>query len=150
MPGLTMRTILSALSVVAILAVAPASRVQASGDMFMVRATAKSADDVLASIKSFAEQKKWQFLGTTKIKQGEITLVKVCLPEVAQLLWPLGLQVSAMLPCGNIGVYQKGAGVEVSVLHPRYMYVLHPNPATERAGVIAGPLFDEMLDVITK
>lgn len=51
-----------------------------------------------------------------------------------------------MLPCGHIGVYKQGARTEVSVLHPRYMHVLYPNPATERAGAIAHPLLAAMLD----
>ena len=55
-----------------------------------------------------------------------------------------------MLPCGNVGVYSKGGTTEVSLLHPRYMHVLHPHAATERAGAIALPLFTEMLDDVTR
>jgi hypothetical protein len=119
---------------------------QNASDVFIVKSTSKDPDAVVSAIKSYSEQKKWQYLGDTKIKQGQITLVKICIPEVAQALWPAGSQLSAMLPCGNIGVYKQGARTEVSVLHPRYMHVLYPNPATERAGAIAHPLLAAMLD----
>jgi hypothetical protein len=76
--------------------------------------------------------------------------VKLCIPAVAQLIWPVGLQLSALLPCGNVGIYQKGMTTEISVLHPRYMHVLYPHPATERASAVAEPLLIEMLDAVTK
>ncbi len=123
---------------------------QAPQDVFVVKATSKAPDAVVAAIKSYSEQKKWLYLGDSKIKQGEITLVKICIPEVGQLVLPAGLHLSAMLPCGNVGIYRKGTDTEISLLHPRYMQILHPNPAVERAVAVATPLFDEMLDAVTK
>jgi hypothetical protein len=119
-------------------------------DIFMIRTTSKSPSAIVAAIKSHSDQKKWQYLGESKIKKDEVTLVKICMPEVGQLLWPLGLHLSAMLPCGNVGIYQKGTATEISVLHPRYMHLLYPHPATERASVIAQPLLIEMLEAVTK
>jgi hypothetical protein len=110
---------------------------QNASDVFIIKTTSKDPDAVVSAIKSYSEQKKWQYLGDTKIKQGQITLVKICIPEVALALWPAGSHLSAMLPCGNIGVYKQGERTEISVLHPRYMHVLHPSPATERAAGIA-------------
>src|SRR6267378_3775081 len=40
-----------------------------------------------------------QYLGDSKVKNGEVRLVKICLPEVGQLVWSVGLQLSAALPC---------------------------------------------------
>jgi hypothetical protein len=48
-----------------------------------------------------------------------VTLATICIPEVGQQIWPVGLQLNAMLPCGNLGVYKKGDGTEISLLHPR-------------------------------
>ncbi len=104
----------------------------------------------MAAIKSHAEEKKWEYLGESKVKKGEVTLVKICIPAVGQLLWPVGLQLSAMLPCGNVGIYQKGTATEISVLHPRYMHALYPHPSTERASAVAQPLLIEMLDAVAK
>ena len=119
-------------------------------DIFIVRTTSKTPDAIVAAIKSHSEQKKWEFLGESKVKKGEVTFVKICIPAVGQLIWPVGLQLSAMLPCGNVGIYQKGTATEISVLHPRYMHVLYPHPATERASAVAQPLLIEMLDAVTR
>lgn len=125
-------------------------RAQSPDSIFIIKSSSKAPDAVVAAIKSYSEQKKWLYLGENKLKQGEVTLVKICIPEVGQALWPVGLQLSAMLPCGNVGVYSKGGTTEVSLLHPRYMHVLYPHPATERAGAIAQPLLVEMLDDVTR
>jgi hypothetical protein len=119
-------------------------------DIFIVRTSSKTPDAIVAAIKSHSEQKKWEFLGENKVKKGEVTFVKICIPAVGQLIWPVGLQLSAMLPCGNVGIYQKGTATEISVLHPRYMHVLYPHPATERASAVAQPLLIEMLDAVTR
>jgi hypothetical protein len=122
----------------------------AQADNILTRTTAKSPDAVVAAIKAYADEKKWLYLGDNKVKQGEITLVKLCIPAVAAALWPVGPQVSALLPCGNVGVYRKGDVTEISMLHPRFMQVLHPHAATERASALAGPLLGDMLDTVTK
>jgi hypothetical protein len=49
-----------------------------------------------------------------------------------------------------VGIYQKGGVTEISVLHPRYLHVLYPHPATDAASAVAEPLLTEMLDAVTK
>jgi hypothetical protein len=119
-------------------------------EIFMIRTTSKTPDAVSAAIKAYSEQHKWQYFGENKANKGQVRFVKICIPEVGQLIWPVGLQLSALLPCGNVGIYQKGTGTEISVLHPRYMYTLYPHAATERASAVAQPLLTEMLDKITQ
>ncbi len=119
-------------------------------EMFLIRSTAKTPEAVVEAVKAYSEQKKWQYLGASKVSQGQVTLVKICIPEVGQLLWPVGLHLSAMLPCGNLGVYQKEGKTEISLLHARYMQVLYPHPAIEKASAIAQPLLIEMLDAVAK
>lgn len=119
-------------------------------DMILVRSSAKAPDAVVEAIKAYSEQKQWQFVGESKVKNGEVTLVKVCIPQVGKVLWPLGLQVSAMLPCGNLGVYQKAGKTEISMLHPSYMQLLYPHPEVEKAVKIATPLLLDMLDSVAK
>ena len=118
-------------------------------EMFILRSTAKTPDAVVEAVKTYAEGKKWQYLGADKVKQGEITLVKICIPAVGQQLWPVGLHLSAMLPCGNLGVYSKAGQTEIALLHARYMQVLYPHPAVEKASATAQPLLLEMLDAVT-
>lgn len=124
----------------------------AAQDLFVVRPTARTPEEVVEAIKAYADGKKWVFTGASKVKppQGEVTFVKVCIPEVGRLLWPLGLHISAMLPCGNFGIYQKGGKTEISMLHPRYMQMLYPHPEVEKASAVATPLFMDMLDKVAK
>lgn len=140
----------SSLAIASVLVLLGGAQAAGTGDLFIIRSSTKTPDAVVADIKTYSEQRKWQYLGESKVKNGEVSLVKVCIPAVGQLLWPAGLQVSAMLPCGNIGVYRKGEATEISVLHPRYMQVLYPHPATERASALALPLIDEMLEAVAR
>lgn len=136
----------SALSALA--CVATAQTPAPGADMILVRPSSKNTAAVVDAIKAYAEQRKWQYLGASKVKQGEVTLVKVCLPEVGKVLWPVGLQLSAMLPCGNIGVYQKQGKTEISMLHPAYMQLIYPRPEVEKAVQIATPLLTDMLEAV--
>lgn len=124
----------------------------AAEDLIVVRPTAKTPEEVVDAIKVYAEGKKWVYMGANTVKppQGEVTFVKVCVPEVSKLLWPLGLRMSAMLPCGNFGVYQKEGKTEISMLHPRYMQVLYPHPEVEKASAMATPLLTDMLEAVAK
>lgn len=119
-------------------------------DMVLTRATTKTPDQVVDAVKSYSEEKKWLYMGASKAKQGEVTMVKVCIPQVGQLLWPVGLHLSALLPCGNIGVYQNKGQTEISMLHPRYMQVLYPHAEVEKAVNVATPLLTEMLTAVAK
>lgn len=119
-------------------------------DMILTTATMKTPDQVVDAVKSYSEAKKWMYMGANKAKQGEVTMVKVCIPQVGQLLWPIGLHLSALLPCGNIGVYQNKGQTEISMLHPRYMQVLYPHAEVEKAVNVATPLLTEMLTAVAK
>jgi hypothetical protein len=102
-------------------------------EMVLVRATTKTPDQVVDAVKSYSEAKKWRYMGADKVKQGKVTMVKVCIPQVGRLLWPVGLHLSALLPCGNIGVYQNKGQTKISMLHPRYLQVLYPHAEVEKA-----------------
>lgn len=124
--------------------------VQDQTDILIVKSTDKSPEAVVEAVKSYSKRMKWRYIGDSKVKQGKVTLLKICIPEVGRAVWPAGLKLSALLPCGNLGVYSTGSNTEISMLHPRYMHVLYPHPTTEKASAIALPLLNEMLDSIVK
>jgi len=62
-----------------VLAPNAAAHAQAPKDNFIIKVTSKAPDAIVAAMKSYSEQKKWLYLGDSKIKQGEITLVKICI-----------------------------------------------------------------------
>lgn len=105
---------------------------------------------VVGALKSYAKSHKWLFVGATKVRKGTVTLVKVCIPAVGKRVWPQGLYLSAMLPCGNIGVYKKGGKTEVSMLNARYMHVLVPTAAMGKVSALAEPMLDGMLNSAVK
>jgi uncharacterized protein (DUF302 family) len=150
----SMKSVSMALLIPCVLLVAlnSGALVSAAGpdDIFMIRSTTKAPEAVVQAIKAYAEQKNWQYLGASKVKQGQVTLVKICVPEVGKQIWPVGLHLSALLPCGNIGVYRKGGQTEISLLHARYMHMLYPHPAVEKASATAGPLLSDMLESVVK
>lgn len=121
-------------------------------DAILIRTSAKSPNEVSDAIKVYVESKKWVYGGalSVKPKQGEVIMVKVCIPQVGGILWPVGLQLSALLPCGNVGIYMNQGKTEISMLHPRYMQILYPHPEVERAVGVSTPLLIEMLDAVAK
>lgn len=130
---------------------APVSTASAgTRDLILVRSTDKSPDAVVEAIRAYAGSRNWPYLGDDKVKQGQVTLVKICIPEVGRQLWPVGLHLSAMLPCGNLGVYRQDGKTGISLLHPRYMQILYPDPAVEKAAATAAPLLIEMLDAVAE
>lgn len=119
-------------------------------EMILTKVTTMTPEQAVDSIKAYTEEKKWLYMGATKAKQGEVTLVKICIQQVGQMLWPVGLHLSALLPCGNFGVYLNKGKTEISMLHPRYMQMLYPHPDVEKATNVAAPLLMEMFTTIAK
>lgn len=127
-----------------------AASAPATQNMILVRQTSKTPDQAVDAIKSYAEANKWVYLGANKVKQGEVTLVKVCIPAVGAVVWTVGLELGALLPCGNLAVYQKAGRTEISMLDPRYMSIVVSHPEVTRASAMAGPLLTQMLDHVAK
>jgi uncharacterized protein (DUF302 family) len=119
-------------------------------DMFLIRSTAKTPEAVVEAVKAYSEAQKWRLSSVDKARQGQVILVKICIPEVGQHIWKVGLYLGAMVPCGNLAVYQQEGKTEASLLHPRYMQMLYPHPEIEKASAMALPLLTEMLDTVTK
>lgn len=119
-------------------------------DLFVVKTSAKSPEAVFGAIKTYVADKKWLYLGDNKVKNGEVMLVKLCVPSAAKDIWAAGLHVSALAPCGHLGIYQEAGQTKVSMLHPKFMNALNPNPSLKKAGNELAPLFAAMLDEVTR
>ncbi|WML89728.1 DUF302 domain-containing protein [Thiothrix lacustris] len=122
----------------------------ADNDMIIIRQIEKTPEVFAKEVEDYAKKREWNFLGSHKVKKGEITLIKFCVAEVGKQLWKQGLQMSALAPCGNIGVYQKDGKTEISVLNPRYMNILAPSAEMEKLSAAAEKDVMEMLDVLAK
>jgi len=119
-------------------------------DMFMVRTTAKSADEVVKAIEAYSDKHDWFFLGADRLLGGKITLVKTCIPEVGPLVWSQDMKYTAMLPCGNISIYSSQGKTEISVLRGRYMHTLAPTAEMKKASDALEPLLVDLLNTISK
>ena len=122
----------------------------APGDMFWVRASKKSPEELVGAIKAYTEANKWLYLAEFKIKGGQVTAVKICYPAIAADIFAAGLHVAAMMPCGNLAVYVDGGQTTVSMLNPKFMSVLAPHERMEKAVRDVTPLFQQMLETISK
>jgi hypothetical protein len=117
---------------------------------FIVRATAKTPDTVVADIKRYVLDHKWLYLAEFKVKNDEVTVVKMCVPSAGPDIWKAGLHVSALLPCGHIGVYAEGGATRLSMLDPRFMNQINPHPNLKKAGDDLYPILTRLLDDVTR
>ena len=145
-----MKSLVCAFVALAFAAPALADTPQPGPGMIVVRDTAHSVDQVADALKIYSAEHGWQLVGDAKVKKGEVRIVKLCIPAVGKALWPAGLQLSALLPCGNVGIYRKGGKTEISMLHPAYMEVLYPSPEVKKAVKVATPLLMDMLEAVAK
>lgn len=122
----------------------------APNDLFVVKTSAKSPDAVFTAIRAYVADKKWLYLGDNKVKNDEVTLVKLCVPAASPDIWAAGLHVAALAPCGHIGIYREAGRTTVSMLHPKFMHVLNPHPRLKKAGDELAPLFSAMLDDVIR
>jgi hypothetical protein len=119
------------------------------GEHFIVRDTSRSAEDVVASIRDYvAENDDWIYLSDFGLKGGEVTAVKVCYLPIGKHIFAAGMHVAAMMPCGHIAVYETEDGTQMSMLHPRFMTTLYPDPNLEIAVSKATPAFEAMLETV--
>lgn len=125
------------------------ARAGAPNDNFWVRSSQKTPEQVVAAIKSYTEGRKWLYLAEFKIKGGEVIAVKVCYPAIGKDIFAAGMHVAAMMPCGNLAIYNEG-GTKVAMLHPKFMTVLYPDENLARAVQVVTPLFEEMLAEVVR
>jgi hypothetical protein len=118
-------------------------------DVFWVRSTQKSPEQVVAAIKEYVGNKKWLYLADFKLKGGQVTAVKICYPPIGNDIFAAGMHVAAMMPCGNIAVYDEG-GTKISMLHPKYMTAIYPDKNLEKAAREVTPLFEAMLAEVSR
>lgn len=119
-------------------------------NLFIIKETAKSPEAVVASVKKYAKMHKWLFVGATKVRKGTVTLIKVCIPKVGKHVWPQGLYLSPLLPCGNLGVYKQHGKTQVSMLSAAYLHKLVPTAAMKKVSDMAEPMLKGMLDAAVK
>lgn len=149
-----MKSVLSAAICGAVIALATAAAqpvlAQDAKDMMIIRTTDKSPDAVADAVKAYSEKMKWQYIDPAKVKQGQVTLIKTCIPAVGGKLWSIGLHIGAILPCGNLAAYVKDGKTEVAMLKASYMSRAYPHPTVDEAAKIAEPLLAAMMDEVLK
>ena len=116
--------------------------------MFLITTTPKSVDAAAAAIRDYAAERQWLYLAEFKVKNGEVTLLKLCVPSVAKRIWAAGIHVGAMAPCGNLSVYREAGTTRIALLHPKFMDALNPDPNLKQVGDELLPLFTAMLDEV--
>ena len=113
---------------------------------FIVRTTMKSPAEVQSRIQAYVRRMDWIYVGDNTLKKGQVLQVRTCVPALGKLLWSAGMHVAAMAPCGQIGIWVSDGVTHVSMLHPRFLNVLYPNPSLRQMGDELLPLLTGMLD----
>ena len=119
-------------------------------DMFWVRVTSKTPEQVVAAVKSHGETNKWLYLADFKLKGGEVTAVKICYPPIGKDIFAAGMHVAAMMPCGHIAVYVESGKTTVSMLQPKFMTAIYPDKNLDNAVRTVTPLFEAMLGEVVR
>ena len=138
------------LALCTLLAASPRAYAGEPNDMFWIRGTEKSPEQVVGAIRGYAEQRKWLYLADFKIKGGEVTAVKICYPPIGKDIFAAGMHVAAMMPCGHIAVYAEGGKTKIAMLHPKFMTALYPDKNLENAVATVTPLFESMLSEVSR
>lgn len=133
----------------AVLAV-PAFDVRAGepNEMFLIRSTDKSYGQVTDAAKAYVKKQGWVYVNDAELKG--VVMIKFCVPDMAKDIFAAGDFVTAMLPCGQIGLYKKDGKTQIAMLHPGYMERIYPDPNIKRAAEKGLPLFQAMLEEISK
>lgn len=118
-------------------------------DHFILRDTTSGLDEVLKRIERFAtEEEDWVFLSSFGLKGGEVTAVKICYLPIGADIFAAGMHVAAMMPCGHMALYENGGRTHMTLLHPKFMTTLNPDPNLDRAVAKATPAFERMLEQV--
>jgi hypothetical protein len=137
------------LTVLAALAfLASGARAGEPNDMFMIRSTDKSYGQVTDAAKAYVSKQGWVYVNEAELKG--VVMIKFCVPEMAKDIFAAGDFVTAMLPCGQIGLYKKDGKTQIAMLHPGYMERIYPDPNIRRAAEKGLPLFQAMLEEIAR
>jgi hypothetical protein len=128
----------------------PIVQADSAKDMFWVRVVDKSPEETVAAIRSYTEARNWLYLAEFKIRGGKVTAIKICYPAIGPDIFAAGDHVAAMMPCGNLAVYQNDGRTVISMLHPKFMSALAPHEGVNKAVREVTPLFETMLETVSK
>lgn len=140
--------LLQALLLAALCMLAFGARAGEPNEMFMIRSTDKSFGQVTDAAKAYVKKQGWVYVNDAELKG--VVMIKFCVPEMAKDIFAAGDFVTAMLPCGQIGLYKKDGRTQIAMLHPGYMERIYPDPNIRRAAEKGLPLFQAMLEDIAK
>jgi len=117
-------------------------------EVFLVRDTQRAPRDVVAAVKAYVDEQDWMYVNDAELKG--VIFVKFCVPALAKDIFAAGDHVAALLPCGSMAIYPKNGKTQISMLHPGYMNALYPDPNLARAAEKGLPLFQALLDAVTR
>ena len=133
---------------IALLAVGGQALAGPPNEHFLVRDTQRAPQDVVAAVKAYVGKQDWIYVNDAELKG--VIFVKFCVPALAKDIFAAGDHIAALLPCGSMAVYPKDGKTQVSMLHPGYMNALYPDPNLARAAEKGLPLFQALLDAVTR
>lgn len=127
-------------------AAVPAS---ASEDTFIIRDVAAPPDEAAAAIRAHVEaDEDWLFLAEFGLAGGAVTALKICYLPLGPDIVAAGMHVMAMMPCGNMALYEEDGQTRLSMLDLGFMTTLYPDENLASAVESGRPAFAAMLDEV--
>ncbi|WP_292294062.1 hypothetical protein [Marivita sp.] len=141
-----MKTFLKTLSVAALagLASAPVATAEVS-EHFIIHALEQTPQEAATLIRDFvAMNDDWSLNGEFEMMGGAAVGMKICFNAMRGYVAAAGLHNLAMMPCGNIALYEENGQSFLSMLDVGYLTTLSPNPELEEGVALARPAYAEM------
>ncbi|MFP4327194.1 MAG: DUF302 domain-containing protein [Paracoccaceae bacterium] len=116
-------------------------------EMFLTHKLDMDRAEAVAAIREHVEaEKDWLFLAEFGLAGGKVTALKVCYLPLGPDIVEAGLEVMAMMPCGNMAFYEtEDGGTEMSMLDLGFMTELSDAPSLETAVDTGRPAFAALL-----
>lgn len=141
-----MNTILKTLSVAALAALASASAATAEvSEHFIIHQLDQTPQEAATLIRDFiAMNDDWSLNGEFEMMGGAAVGMKICFNAMRGHVVAAGLHNLAMMPCGNIAVYEEDGQSYLSMLDVGYLTTLSPHPELEKGVALARPAYAAM------
>jgi len=115
--------------------------------LFIVQDLSQSVEEAADAVQQYVEDDDdWLFLARFGLLGGQVTALKICYLPIGSDIFAAGMQVAAMMPCGNLAFYEEDGQARMSMLDLAFLQVLHPDPHIEQAVEKGAPAFAAMLE----
>ncbi|MCC1492630.1 hypothetical protein [Cognatishimia sp. F0-27] len=145
-----MNTMLKTLSVAACIGLSSATIAGADvSEHFIIHKLDQPPQEAATLVRDFiAMSDDWSLNGEFDMMGGAAVGMKICFNAMRGYVAAAGLHNLAMMPCGNLALYEEDGVSYLSMLDVGYLTVLSPHPEMEAGVALARPAYAAMLSEV--